>query len=96
MERSLWINAPAAVVWEGITNIRNIEPHEVDTAWTYRIGVPRGGDYRELINSDQEVYGGAGVGNGPVCTARAEPCHGMEHTLSLVLPPLATLFLKPC
>ena len=62
----------------------------------YRIGVPRGGDYRELINSDQEVYGGAGVGNGPVCTARAEPCHGMEHTLSLVLPPLATLFLKPC
>eukprot|EP01034_Spumella_vulgaris_P039505 gene39505-48814_t len=40
VERSLWINAPAAVVWEGITNIRNIQPHEVDTAWTSRIGVP--------------------------------------------------------
>ncbi len=62
----------------------------------YRIGVPRGGDYRELINSDQEVYAGSGVGNGPVHSARMEQCHGKEHTLSLVLPPLATLFLKPC
>lgn len=58
--------------------------------------MPRGGDYRELINSDQEVYAGSGVGNGPVHSARMEQCHGKEHTLSLVLPPLATLFLKPC
>lgn len=40
VERSLWINAPASVVWEGITHIRNIQPHEVETSWTYRIGVP--------------------------------------------------------
>jgi len=61
----------------------------------YRIGVPRAGAYRELINSDQEIYGGSGVGNGPVINSLPQPCHSFGHTLSLVLPPLATLILRP-
>ncbi len=40
VERSLWINAPAAVVWQGINDIRNIQPSEVETSLAYRIGVP--------------------------------------------------------
>lgn len=62
----------------------------------YRIGVPRPGAFRELINSDQEIYGGGGVSNGPVVHTLPEQSHGMNNTLSLTLPPLATLFLKPC
>ncbi|MCL2789174.1 MAG: 1,4-alpha-glucan branching protein GlgB [Desulfobulbus sp.] len=61
----------------------------------YRIGVPRPGAYRELINSDLAVYGGSGVENGPAFTTLAESCHTFGQCLSLTLPPLATLWLKP-
>lgn len=62
----------------------------------YRIGVPKAGAYRELINTDQDIYGGSGIGNGPDIFSLAEPCHTFDHTLSLTLPPLSTLFLQPC
>jgi 1,4-alpha-glucan branching enzyme len=61
----------------------------------YRIGVPKAGGYRELINSDLDIYAGSGVSNGPVIDSRPEQCHAMHHSLLLTLPPLATLFLKP-
>ncbi|MCL2457322.1 MAG: 1,4-alpha-glucan branching protein GlgB [Desulfobulbus sp.] len=61
----------------------------------YRIGVPRAGTYRELINSDHVIYGGSGVGNGPMCTTLPEACHTFDQCLSLTLPPLTTLWLKP-
>ena len=60
----------------------------------YRIGVPRAGAYRELINSDQDIYAGSGIGNGLVSTL-PEACHAFDQSLSLTLPPLATLILKP-
>jgi 1,4-alpha-glucan branching enzyme len=59
----------------------------------YRIGVPCGGNYRELINSDLAVYWGSDVSNGIVHSI-PEKTHGLEHTLSLTLPPLSTLILK--
>jgi len=61
----------------------------------YRIGVPQAGPYRELINSDLEIYGGSGVGNGAV-VALNEPCHAFGAALTLTLPPLAALILQPC
>jgi len=61
----------------------------------YRIGVPRAGAYRELINSDLEIYGGSGLGNGPALATLPESCHTFDQCLSLTLPPLATLWLKP-
>jgi 1,4-alpha-glucan branching enzyme len=60
----------------------------------YRIGVPREGTYQELINSDLEIYRGSNVGNGTI-TSFPEQSHGMDNSLSLTLPPLATLILKP-
>ena len=62
----------------------------------YRIGVPEGGPYRELINTDLDVYGGSGVTNDAVIDASPQPSHGFGHCLALTLPPLATLMLKPC
>ena len=60
----------------------------------YRIGVPCGGSYQELINSDRDVYWGSNVGNGEIISV-PEQTHGMDNTLSLTLPPLSTLILKP-
>ena len=60
----------------------------------YRIGVPKGGRYREIINSDLTVYHGSGVCNSELHTV-SEQSYGMDHSLVLTLPPLATLILKP-
>ena len=60
----------------------------------YRIGVPAGGWYSELLNSDSEVYGGSNVGNGGGVQADARPMQGFNHSLSLTLPPLGLLLLK--
>ena len=57
----------------------------------YRIGVPHGGFYREALNTDAAVYGGSNVGNGGGVMAAAEPCHGRPCSITLTLPPLATL-----
>jgi 1,4-alpha-glucan branching enzyme len=60
----------------------------------YRIGVPESGHYRELLNSDSEMYGGSNVGNGGGVQAEARPLHGFDHSLSLVVPPLGFVMLK--
>src|SRR6202790_4435737 len=60
----------------------------------YRVGVPHGGYWRELLNGDALEYGGTGVGNLGGVHAEAEPAHGRPFSLKLTLPPLAALFLK--
>ena len=60
----------------------------------YRIGTPAAGRYRELINSDQDVYRGSGVSNGGEIASIDESCHGQAYSLDLTLPPLSTLMLK--
>ena len=60
----------------------------------YRAGVPTGGMWRELLNSDARQYGGSHQGNlGNVETAPI-PSHGHYHSLTLTLPPLSALFFK--
>jgi len=61
----------------------------------YRIGVPRGGRYREIFNSDSEYYGGSNVGNLAAIDARPEPAMGRPYSLALTLPPLAAIVLQP-
>jgi 1,4-alpha-glucan branching enzyme len=60
----------------------------------YRVGVPSGGFWRELLNSDAKEYGGSGMGNLGGVSAEAAPAHGRSHSLLLTLPPLSALFLK--
>ncbi len=60
----------------------------------YRIGVPTGGYWRELLNSDALDYGGTGAGNLGGVNAEAEPAHGRPYSLKLTLPPLSALLLK--
>ncbi len=61
----------------------------------YRIGVPFGGYWRELLNSDAQEYGGSGMGNMGGVQADAISAHGRPYSINLTLPPLAVLFLKP-
>ncbi|HYM13066.1 MAG TPA: 1,4-alpha-glucan branching protein GlgB [Bryobacterales bacterium] len=60
----------------------------------YRIGVPAPGRYREILNSDAEIYGGSNVGNGGGVDAEAEPSHGRDHSILVTLPPLAVVVFK--
>jgi 1,4-alpha-glucan branching enzyme len=60
----------------------------------YRLGVPTGGYWRELLNSDGKEYAGSGMGNAGGVQAEEKPAHGRPYSLSLILPPLAALFLK--
>jgi 1,4-alpha-glucan branching enzyme len=60
----------------------------------YRLGVPRGGWYKEVMNTDSSHYGGSDVGLGGGAMAEAVPWHGQPFSLSLRLPPLAVIFLQ--
>jgi 1,4-alpha-glucan branching enzyme len=60
----------------------------------YRVGVPQGGFWREMLNGDGVEYGGSGVGNGGGVLASQVPSHGRPCSLSLTLPPLAVMFFK--
>ena len=60
----------------------------------YRLGVPFGGIWRELLNSDGESYGGSGMGNFGGVAAEEIPTHGRPFSLNLTLPPLGAVFLK--
>ncbi|MEM0358592.1 MAG: 1,4-alpha-glucan branching protein GlgB [Candidatus Hadarchaeales archaeon] len=61
----------------------------------YRIGVPQGGFWREVLNSDAREYGGSGLGNLGGVWADPVPWHGRPYSLPLTLPPLGCLYLKP-
>ncbi len=58
----------------------------------YTVGLPRAGVWREMLNTDAEVYGGSGMGNFGEVIASDAPLHGQPASAQLTLPPLATLY----
>ena len=79
-------NAPPALV---VLNFTPVPRHN------YRVGVPRGGYWRELLNSDAAGYGGSGMGNFGGVEATPMPYEDFTHSLTITLPPLAALVFKP-
>ena len=61
----------------------------------YQIGAPKGGHWRELLNSDAPMYGGSGQGNLGGVDASPVGRHGLLHSVTLTLPPLGAIYLKP-
>jgi 1,4-alpha-glucan branching enzyme len=61
----------------------------------YIIGVPHVGQWEEILNSDANYYGGSGMGNYGLLEAESLAFQGFSSSLTLTLPPLATLILKP-
>src|SRR6185437_15675200 len=65
-------------------------PHE-----NYRVGLPFAGRWREVLNTDAELYGGSGVGNFGVVEAEPQVWHGRPASAALRLPPTGVLWLAP-
>lgn len=61
----------------------------------YRIGVPFDLLYKEILNSDSEIYGGSNVGNMGGIRAEQTAFHGRPYSLRLQIPPLAIVILRP-
>ncbi|MBP8053556.1 MAG: 1,4-alpha-glucan branching protein GlgB [Burkholderiaceae bacterium] len=61
----------------------------------YRIGVPQGGAWQEILNTDSTHYSGSGIGNCGRVQAQPVPAHGFSHSVVLNLPPLGVLWLAP-
>jgi 1,4-alpha-glucan branching enzyme len=60
----------------------------------YKVGAPRGGFWKEILNSDSVEYNGSGMGNAGGVEAASEGIHGRPYSLTITLPPLAAVFFK--
>ncbi len=61
----------------------------------YRIGMPEACGYREIFNSDSEMFGGSNLGNGGYLQAELTASHGRPASALVTIPPLGAVFLKP-
>ncbi|MET8583004.1 1,4-alpha-glucan branching protein GlgB [Streptomyces collinus] len=61
----------------------------------YRIGLPGGGEWTEILNTDADRYGGSGVVNSGPITARPELWQGRRWSTEVTLPPLGVIWLRP-
>ena len=60
----------------------------------YRLGVPRGGFWREVINTNSEYYGGSGLGNDGGRATEEIACDGFSQSILVTLQPLSTFIFK--
>ncbi len=77
-------NKPVLVV----SNFTPVQPS------SRRIGVPKDGRWLEKLNTDSEYYGGLGRGNMGAAASEPIPASGREHSISITIPPLTTLFFE--
>ncbi|HEY2041119.1 MAG TPA: 1,4-alpha-glucan branching protein GlgB [Jatrophihabitans sp.] len=63
-------------------------PHE-----DYRLGLPKSGEWAEILNTDAESYGGSGVGNLGAVTAGDKSWHGQPSSATVRVPPLGAIWL---
>jgi 1,4-alpha-glucan branching enzyme len=81
--------SPAPDVVACVVNFAG-HPHEA-----YRVGLPRTGRWREILNTDAYEYGGSGVGNMGHIEATAEPCHAQPASAVIRVPPLGAAWFVP-
>jgi len=60
----------------------------------HRLGLPRSGRYKQLLNTDDEQYSGGGFGVVKSITAEELPAHGLKYSAEITLPPLATMWFE--
>src|ERR1044072_3501421 len=60
----------------------------------HRIGLPRKGIYKQLINTDDEKYCGGGFGTVKSIKAEKTPWHGLDYSAEITLPPLGTMWFE--
>ena len=65
-----------------------------ETREFYTVGVPFAGEYEEIFNSQSSYYEGWNIGNTGAVTAKKEPMHGYDYSITVTLPHLGVLYLK--
>jgi 1,4-alpha-glucan branching enzyme len=78
--------------WRELLCVANLSP-VVRRDW--RLGVPAGGWWGEVLNTDAAQFGGSGVGSGLPLKAEPKPWDGQPGSIVVTLPPLAVLWLAP-
>ena len=76
----------------GLVCVANFSP---STHYSFRVGMPLPGPWREVLNSDAEVYGGSNQGNLGEVAAEPVPWHGLPFSAAMTIPPLAVVWLIP-
>jgi 1,4-alpha-glucan branching enzyme len=80
---------------EGVPPVACIANLSPVPRYGYQVGLPQGGPWREILNTDAIEFGGTGVGNGGQVTATDRSWHGQPASAQVTLPPLAVLWLAP-
>ena len=71
--------------------VSNFTPIRYDN---FLIGLPQNGSLHEILNSDDERFGGTGVKNPPLVHAHKKPFLDMQYSANITLPPLSTVFFR--
>ena len=72
-----------------VCNFTNVERNN------YRIGVPRSGTYKVILNSDSEEFGGGGKGTAEKVKSEKIPMHGFDNSIALDLAGMSVIYLTP-
>ncbi len=76
---------------EAVVVVLNMTPV---VRYDYRIGVPSRGFYKEIFNSDANIYGGSNIGNQGGRYSEPGKMHGFDNSIAITLPPLAAVMFK--
>ena len=60
----------------------------------FRLGLPKPGVWKEIMNTDAEIYGGSGVGNFGGVQTQEHQSHGRPYSAEITVPPLGSVWLK--
>ena len=60
----------------------------------YALGAPVAGTYKEVLNSDDETFGGSGAVHNKSVRTHKKPLHGFEQSITITLPPMSTLYFE--
>ncbi len=60
----------------------------------YALGAPVAGTYKEILNSDDEAFGGSGAVHNKAVRTHKKPLHGFEQSITITLPPMSTLYFE--
>ena len=60
----------------------------------YALGAPNSGTYKEILNSDDEAFGGAGTVHNKAVRSKKKPLHGFEQSITITLPPMSVLYFE--
>ena len=76
----------------GLACIANLSPQVLEN---FRVGLPQAGSWREVLNTDADVYGGTNRGNLGGVTADPDGWHGQHFSAAMTLPPLGVVWFAP-